>query len=539
MNLENNSKYQSIEKSFNILEIDNSHKEYLRIAVSQLLNCCHEVYTSGQKWGDEIEYTMVDKNLEPLIITKEIITKINPIDSYWMPEYGAWMVEGIPKIPYTNILNVEKNMIDRRKLIENLLSNNQCVYTLSTLPFLGADKDDDSINNLYSQSNYVSDNLIFPAERFRSLTKNIRDRRGKKVEINLSSNNNKFSLDAMAFGMGCCSLQITLQAKNRYHSLQLHDALSLIGPIFLSLSCSTPIINGKLIDTDGRWSIISQSTDDRMDGEIRDPRFSNIPLFLLNNGFQWNNKVFTKDESIYNTLRKLDIPESLCLLFSYSLNLPPLLMFQSHLEENEYQSNTLNSYLNTFWKSVRLKLPYNDLPSDMGWRVEFRTMDLQLTDFENAAFAVSSMLVAKALVWANIFPYSFLMDIDNDYDLAVKKNSCLKEKFSWNNTKKTICQIFDGDDEDEGLLSICNRYLDSNSISIDEKNLYKLYLDYVYQISCGNIPTTATDIRNEIESVKNNLDSNLISQEIIIKSIVNVTKRRTYFYSRLNKSILV
>lgn len=64
----------------------------------------------------------------------------------------------------------------------------------------------------------------------------------------------------------------------------------------------------------------------------------------------------------------------------------------------------------TNWQNVRWKPPPKDAKSercfavslhsqsyhvsfcgvkDMGWRVELRTMEVQLTDFENAAFTVS------------------------------------------------------------------------------------------------------------------------------------------------------
>ena len=48
----------------------------------------------------------------------------------------------------------------------------------------------------------------------------------------------------------------------------------------------------------------------------------------------------------------------------------------------------------TNWNSVRLKIPIDD---DIGWRVEFRTMEVQLTPDENAAYSLIIHLFARIL----------------------------------------------------------------------------------------------------------------------------------------------
>ncbi len=74
-------------------------------------------------------------------------------------------------------------------------------------------------------------------------------------------------MDAMAFGMGCCCLQVTFQAKDVDESRFMYDQLAVVAPIFMALTASTPILKGRLADTDCRWGIISESVDDRTPGE--------------------------------------------------------------------------------------------------------------------------------------------------------------------------------------------------------------------------------------------------------------------------------
>jgi glutamate--cysteine ligase catalytic subunit len=67
----------------------------------------------------------------------------------------------------------------------------------------------------------------------------------------------------MAFGMGCCCLQVTFQAKDIDESRYIFDQLAVLAPILMALTASTPILKGRLADTDARWGIICESVDDR------------------------------------------------------------------------------------------------------------------------------------------------------------------------------------------------------------------------------------------------------------------------------------
>lgn len=64
----------------------------------------------------------------------------------------------------------------------------------------------------------------------------------------------------------------------------------------------------------------------------------------------------------------------------------------------------------TNWNSVRFKPP--PFGSQIGWRVEFRTMELQVTDFENAALTVFIALLSRC-VRANPFRPK-AVDFDNN-----------------------------------------------------------------------------------------------------------------------------
>lgn len=110
----------------------------------------------------------------------------------WVPEYGAWMVEATPNRPYTgfttDLLRVERNMRLRRRRILTVLNENEIAPTVSVFPLIGAQGDDASVPAVpvggdRTQSDYIGDGIINPHPRFGTLTANIRQRRGEKVNI--------------------------------------------------------------------------------------------------------------------------------------------------------------------------------------------------------------------------------------------------------------------------------------------------------------------------------------------------------------------
>jgi len=193
----------------------------------------------------------------------------------------------------------------RRKIAKDHMEASEFPITLTTFPRLGAK--DRSLVPEYPlsgdklRSQFLPDQIANPHIRFPTLAANIRARRGRKVEINVpvfkdekttwpfndptvdydlhnwpedddvrngAAKENHIYMDAMAFGMGSCCLQITFQAKNIEEGRKMYDQLSPLGPILLALTAATPIYKGFLADTDVRWNQISRAVDDRTPEEL-------------------------------------------------------------------------------------------------------------------------------------------------------------------------------------------------------------------------------------------------------------------------------
>lgn len=110
-------------------------------------------------------------------------------------------------------------------------------------------------------------------------------------------------MDAMAFGMGCTSLQCTFSTKNLDHARYVYDQLNVLSPIFLALTAGSPFFKGKVADWDVRWNVICDSVDDRTPSErdpnsaeyIPDSRYSAASYYL------WDNPMNKPEYNDFNT----------------------------------------------------------------------------------------------------------------------------------------------------------------------------------------------------------------------------------------------
>lgn len=158
-------------------------------------------------------------------------------------------------------------------------------------------------------------------------------------------------MDAMAFGMGCCCLQITFQAQDVDESRFMYDQLAVVAPIMMALTASTPFMRGRIADTDCRWGVISESTDDRTpeergrpgDGEnkyelagkgkrrLYKPRYDCISTYIYQGMSNEGNS--TMENRILNSYNDIPVPieeESYKLLRDSGID-PALAQHVAHL----------------------------------------------------------------------------------------------------------------------------------------------------------------------------------------------------------------
>ncbi|KAI7005298.1 Glutamate--cysteine, partial [Hortaea werneckii] len=81
----------------------------------------------------------------------------------------------------------------------------------------------------------------------------------------------------------------------------------------------------------------------------------------------------------------------------------------------------------TNWQHMRFKPPPPG--NDTGWRVEVRPMEIQITDFENAAFSVFVVLITRAILSFDLNFYLPIQRTTENMDIAHRRDAVLNEKF--------------------------------------------------------------------------------------------------------------
>merc|ERR1719223_1550689 len=283
--------------------------------------------------------------------------------------------------------------------------------------------------------------------------------------------------------MGCCCLQITFQGTDMDESRFLFDQLAVMAPIMMALTASTPVLRGRLADTDARWGVISEACDDRRPAErgrkggpppdpdvagkghrrLYKSRYDSISTFLYQGAAAegsdhrvmsnrilnvYNDIPVPIDEEKYSQLREAGIDPLLSQHIAHIFVRDPIVVFDGAVEEidDETQTDHFESIQSTNWQTVRWKPPPpRNGPNDphIGWRTEFRSMEIQLTDFENAAFTTFITLLTRVILTFDLNLYIPLSRVDANMQRAHGRDAAVKGKFFF---RRHLAPLEKGDD---------------------------------------------------------------------------------------------
>jgi len=526
------------------------HLKYVREhGVLQFINLYKSMLTRSNDvllWGDEIEYMIVkfDQATGKATLSLKATSVIEALEAEeaamgsksetaWRPEYGEWMVEAVPSNPYggytVSLQDVERNIRLRQQRIQTALAADEHVLSIVSFPTMGVGMFTHpplAPGGNVSMSDCVPDGCINPHPRFATLTANIRQRRGSKVNVQVplfrdqmtpeyaastatasSSTSSSdttgqsvfeldmggdvefqiptapstassttpppsppsgvvvapqptIDMDCMAFGMGCCCLQVTFQARNLTESRQLYDQLAVLAPMMLALTAGCPILKGRLADTDVRWNVIAGSVDDRTPAErqisaaadpakegeserggtvdgpgnssVQKSRYDSIDLYISNSGHfnaKYNDVETEVDEPSKQMLLDAGIDDVLANHIGRLFIRDPLVIFENYISEldDAESSDHFENIQSTNWQSVRWKPP--PVNSSIGWRVEFRSMEAQLTSYENAAYTVFIGLVSRVILFFDLNLYMPMSKVHLNMETAHQRKAVTEGMF--------------------------------------------------------------------------------------------------------------
>eukprot|EP01066_Platyproteum_vivax_P015305 Platyproteum_vivax@DN6781_c0_g1_i1.p1 len=465
-------------------------------------------------------------------------------------------------------LNQMLDEMDPALLTEIEASNSISLRVLATpaFPMLGVEgftvpHTEPNRDGPVTKSLFMADEVISPHPRFATLTANIRERRDGKVAIlvplfidkNTRSNRvyqkgqsleavlgredldslarshpsgNPVSdfiyMDAMGFGMGLCCLQATFLAPNITVARYLYDQFAVLAPIFLALTASTPFLRGCVADTDTRWETISQCVDCRTSEEkkiIPKSRYSGMSLYISeamgDREKELNDVHAPINPRVLDMVTAAGVDPILAKHVAHLFIRDPLVMFSEFIDMDPATNSAhFENVQSTNWNSVRFKPPPPSVDGvslpEIGWRVEFRTPELQPTDFENAAVASVLAVVTRAMMDENWDLYIPISKNDENLNRSQSRNAVLSQKF-WFRTSldkdgnpeiteqsahEILARVFDR------LKIYIQKQVDLQNCAAGTQDTLLKYIEFLTDRATGKLLTNATFLRQWLSKHK-------------------------------------
>ncbi|KAH0841808.1 putative glutamate-cysteine ligase protein [Fonsecaea pedrosoi] len=222
-------------------------------------------------------------------------------------------------------------------------------------------------------------------------------------------------------------------------------------------------------------------------------------------------------------------------------------------ELRSYESLDLFEILHSaVWPHVDFKLPSKD--GAAGWRVEFRPLEVQLTDFENAAFAVFVTLVARTILHYGLNFYIPIEKVAENMERAHTRNAVREQKFFFRlkveratldeeapgsenpdqeYTSMTMTEIMNGSlslqnskgHSFPGLIPLVQSYILEvfESVSGDDRRTIDKYLDIIRKRATGEMLTPASWMRQFVQGHQDYHQDSFVS-ELVCYDLMKVVK---------------
>ena len=242
----------------------------------------------------------------------------------------------------------------------------------------------------------------------------------------------------------------------------------------------------------------------------------------------------------------------------------PIVVFAEDLETLDLsKADHFENLQSTNWQHMRFKPPPPN--SDMGWRVEFRPMEIQITDFENAAFSIFIVLITRAILSFNLNFYLPIQRVTENMETAHKRDALSTEKFWFRKNpfgshahstgtstpaegsrpptpvgpvedeyeQMTINEVINGQQAVDGkecfpgLIPLVESYLDSMNVDVETRCDLARYLDLIRKRADGTYWTAAKWIRHFVQTHPKYQKDSVVGDEItydLIKAAEQITR---------------
>ncbi|KAK3759089.1 hypothetical protein RRG08_010702 [Elysia crispata] len=248
----------------------------------------------------------------------------------------------------------------------------------------------------------------------------------------------------------------------------------------------------------------------------------------------------------------------------------PVSLFSEKInQDDENDTDHFENIQSTNWQTMRFKPPPPN--SNIGWRVEFRPMEAQFTDFENAAFTVFIVLLTRVILSYKLNFIIPISKVDENMKTAFKRDAVLNDKFYFRKDVvteatplecaqqcgtaacnkvlsnqyelMTINEIFQGKDEFPGLIPLINLYLQSIEVDVDTRCTITQYLKLISLRASGALETSARWIRNFVMTHELYKGDSVVPEGTVydlLKRVAEISSGKTsdprHLFSHVNRS---
>lgn len=247
----------------------------------------------------------------------------------------------------------------------------------------------------------------------------------------------------------------------------------------------------------------------------------------------------------------------------------PIVVFEEDLLKLDMtKADHFENIQSTNWQHMRFKPP--PAGSDIGWRVEFRPMEIQVTDFENAALSVFMVLLTRAILTFDLNFYVPIRRVDENMQTAHRRDAVLNEKFWFRKdpfpqrisarsspdsspprsrgssrvrtptgpvedeyTLMTVDEIINGTLSPDGsgfqgLIPIVESYLDSVNLDVATQCALQEYMQLIRQRANGTLWTAARWTREFVAHHPDYARDSVVSEKItkdLVGAVIKIGER--------------
>lgn len=281
----------------------------------------------------------------------------------------------------------------------------------------------------------------------------------------------------------------------------------------------------------------------------------------------------TVDEDLKKRLIEGGMDDLLATHFAHLFIRDPIVIFAEDLRELDLnKTDHFENLQSTNWQHMRFKPPPHD--KDTGWRVEFRPMEIQITDYENAAFSVFIVLVTRAILSFDLNFYIPIPLTTRNMHTAHAHNAVLDSKFFFRNdplpprpvrlnngsasvsgtttpaahpsrpptpatpvgpvgdeySLMTIDEIINGQPNDTGfpgLIPLVESYLNSMNVDVETRCELARYLDLIRKRASGQLWTGAKWIREFVRTHAEYKGDSVVGQGLcydLVRAVEEITR---------------